>query len=146
MHIRTLEEWIMKRLRGRGSVGGVRKQCPYCNATLEVLTAEWLCLNGQGLGIPDKDHTHKCKDTDTVPFFMQAPNFWGKSLNRGLAELMKRMSYEMHIILKMPIETSGYVHPTYNQIKRYSKSEKANLLHEQEINEKGNEELETNNE
>eukprot|EP00607_Mallomonas_marina_P000525 CAMPEP_0182440858 /NCGR_PEP_ID=MMETSP1167-20130531/87330_1 /TAXON_ID=2988 /ORGANISM="Mallomonas Sp, Strain CCMP3275" /LENGTH=415 /DNA_ID=CAMNT_0024634925 /DNA_START=384 /DNA_END=1631 /DNA_ORIENTATION=+ len=103
LHVRTLEEWIIKRMRGRGSVK--TNQCPYCNATLETLTAEWLCLNGGGFGIPDKDSHQKCKDQAKVPSLIQAPLNWGKPLYGGLAKVMKRQSHLMHAVLKMPIET-----------------------------------------
>lgn len=103
MHVRTLEEWILKRLRGRGSV--VRNQCPYCNASLEVLTAEWLCLNSGGFGIPDKDSRHKCRDTLKVPTLNQAANYWSTPLNKRLSAVMKEQSKRMHLVLLMPIET-----------------------------------------
>eukprot|EP01041_Mallomonas_annulata_P002170 gene2170-4221_t len=102
-HVRTLEEWIFKRLRGRGSVRS--NQCPYCNSTLEILTSEWLCLNGGGYGIPDKDGKKKCGDKNKMPLLNQAPNNWARPLNRGLSGVMKRISALMHAVLKMPIET-----------------------------------------
>ena len=75
MHVRTLEEWILKRLRGRVSVKN--NHCPHCNETLEVITSEWLCLNSEGYGILDKGGNNKrCRDhLQKNPILEQAPNF-----------------------------------------------------------------------
>eukprot|EP01042_Synura_sphagnicola_P025713 gene25713-33061_t len=102
LHVRTLEEWILKRMRGRGSVK--TNHCPYCNSTLEVLVSEWLCLNSGGYGIPDKDGRHKCSDEDDAKLLTPALNNWAKPLKKGLSNAMRKQSKLMHAVLSFPIE------------------------------------------
>jgi len=113
VHVRTLEEWIMKRHRGFAD----RKTsfCPYCNASLEILTAEWQCLNQRGLDLSTK--SHKCKDNSKyVPFFKAVANFeWPNYLE--LSQIMERQSIMMHSVIMMPILSTGS-----NQIDSYSVS------------------------
>ena len=106
MHVRTLEEWIIKRQRGRGSVK--TNHCPYCNASLEILTSEWLCFNNGNYGIPDKDgRGQKCKDQDEAPQLNPAPNNWAKPLKKSLSNAMRRQAKLMNAVLIMPIEDNN---------------------------------------
>ena len=103
MHVRTLEEWILKRQRGRGSMKS--NHCPYCNASLEILTSEWLCLNSAGYGLSQKTYGHKCKDNKRiVPIFSVAPNNFDIPNYIRLSRVLKQQSLVMHAVLKMPVE------------------------------------------
>ena len=102
MHVRTLEEWIMKRQRGRGSVK--TNSCPYCNASLEVLMQEWLCLNSAGYGLSQKTYGRKCKDNNNTPLLIQARNNWDKQNNYRLSEFLRQQAVIMNRVLVMPVE------------------------------------------
>ena len=106
-HVRTLEEWIMKRQRGFPD----RKElfCPYCNATLEILTAEWQCVSEGGYELSIKNNPnkiYKCKDNpEYVPLFNTATNFeWPN--NNQISQVLKRQSVLMHSVIAMPIQST----------------------------------------
>ena len=102
MHVRTLEEWIIKRQRGRGSMK--TNHCPYCNATLEVLTQEWYCLNTAGYGLSQKTYGNKCKDNKRAPYLTAAVSNWDITNNLPLSEFLRKQSNLMNLVLVMPIE------------------------------------------
>ena len=103
MHVRTLEEWIIKRQRGRGSMK--TDHCPYCNASLEVLVSEWKCLNTAGYGLSQKTYGHKCKDDKgRTPQLDNAPNNWDVPNYVALSQVLRQKVAAMHAVLRMPIE------------------------------------------
>ena len=79
-------------------------QCPYCNASLELLTEDWHCLHRHAYGTANKHYEGKCKDKNSSellpPLLIPAQLKKDGNISKELSGLMRRQSKLMNSVIR----------------------------------------------